>query len=61
MLQRMATIDVCLLLLKEAGCDLGQAADDGDTPACVAAVNGHDACLRLLEDAGLGVQSSWYI
>ena len=42
----------CLRLLKEAGCDLGQANNDGETPAFMAAWKGHEGCLRLLKEAG---------
>ena len=42
----------CLEVLREAGCDLGQADNDGVTPAHWAAGHGHDACLIQLQSAG---------
>ena len=39
-------------LLKEAGCDLGQADDGGETPAHYAAFFGFEGCLRLLKETG---------
>ena len=42
----------CLHLLKEAGCDLGQANNCGETSAHFAAGRGHEDCLRVLKKAG---------
>ena len=39
-------------LLKEAGCELDQADNDGVTPAYAAAYSGHESCLRVLQEAG---------
>jgi ankyrin repeat protein len=44
--------EACLLVLRDAGCDLSQATNGGTTPAIMACQNGHDSCLALLRDAG---------
>ena len=44
--------EACLVVLRDAGCDLGQASNDGVTPALIASHNGHEACLVVLRDAG---------
>ena len=38
-----------LLCLKEAGYDLKQAEDHGFTPEYLAALEGHEDCLRLIQ------------
>ena len=43
----------CLVLLREAGVDLGVAASDGWTPAHHAAFSGHTGCLVMLREAGV--------
>ena len=48
----------CLRLLHDAGYDLGQAIDDGSTPAFIAAAHGHVNCLRLLQDAGCDLEQA---
>ena len=42
----------CLLVLKDAGCDLGQPDYEGYTPASWAVHKKHDTCLQFLKDAG---------
>ena len=40
------------------GCDMGQAADDGHTPAHKAALNGHGGSLRLLHEWGCNMEQA---
>ena len=40
------------------GCDMGQAADDGHTPAHKAALNGHGGSLRLLHEWGCDMEQA---
>ena len=44
--------EACLLVLRDAGCNLNQATNAGATPAFIAAAQGHEACLSVLRDAG---------
>ena len=46
----------CLRVVKVAGCDLGQANKDGNTPALFSCIGGHVDCMALLRDAGCGCE-----